>query len=106
MFLLFQTSDGTSHGDDIVIRVGGEDDHTFGIGLGPLRTGAVIYVRLSTRPSGDGVLQFVEHFDIHQTGLSVELFDEVPQSVINIILGGEFQQGLACLVTEVDDLSP
>ena len=90
VFLLHQASDGASHRDHIIVRVGGEDDHTFGIGLSSLRACAVIYIWLTTRPSRNGVLQFVEHFDIHQTSLSVELLDEVPQSVIYIILGGEF----------------
>ena len=64
------------------------DDDSLGVGLGPLRTGGVVYVRLAARPSSDGVLQFVEHFDVHQAGLSVELLDEVSQSVVHVILGG------------------
>ena len=106
VLLLHQPSDGTSHRDDIIVGVGGEDDDAFRVGLGSLRTGGVIYIWFAARPSGDGVLQFVEHFDVHQASLPVELFDEVSQSVVHIILGGEFQQGLACFVTEVDDLSP
>ena len=88
VLLLHQSSDGASHRDHIVVGVGGEDDHTLGVGLGPLRTGAVVNVRLAAGPSGDGVLQFVEHFDVHQTGLSVELLNEVSQSVVHVILGG------------------
>ena len=91
VLLLHQPSDGASHRDDIVVGVGGEDDDPLGVGLGPLRAGGVVYVRLAARPSGDGVLQFVEHFDVHQSGLSVELLDEVAQAVVHIVLGGEFQ---------------
>ena len=88
VLLLHQPSDGSSHRDDIVIGVGREDDDSLGVGLCPLRAGGVVYVRLAAGPSGDGVLQFVEHFDVHQTGLSVELLDEVSQSVVHVILGG------------------
>ena len=106
VLLLHQASDSASHGDHVIVRVGGEDDDSFWIGLSPLWTRAVIDIWFSARPARDGVLQFVEHFNIHQTGLSAELLNEVPQTVIYIILGREFQQGLTCLVTEVDDLSP
>ena len=87
VFLLHQSSDSSSHGDDVIIRVGGEYDHTLGVGLSPLWTGGVVNIRLTAWPSSDGVLQLVEYFDVHQTGLSVELFYEMSQSVVHIILG-------------------
>jgi hypothetical protein len=45
------------------------------------------------------MLKFIEHFDIDKASLSFELFDEMAQSIINIVFGGEFQKGLAHLFT-------
>ena len=86
VLLLHQSSDGTTHGDHVVVGVGREHDNAFGIGLGTLRTRGVVYVGLATGPSRDGVLQFVEHFDVHKTCLTVELFHEVAQVIVHIIL--------------------
>ena len=90
VLLLHQSSDGSSHGDDIVVRMGREHHHPFRIGFGTLRTGRIVYIGLSTRPSRDGVLQFVKHFDVHKTSLSVKLLHEITKTIVHIILGGEF----------------
>jgi hypothetical protein len=45
------------------------------------------------------MLKFIEHFDVDKTSLTIELFDEMAQAIINIVFGGEFQKGLAHLFT-------
>ena len=68
MLLLYQTTDGTSHRDNVVIGMRREYDHAFGIGLCTFRAIGVVCVRLAARPSGDGMLQVIEYLDVHVIG--------------------------------------
>ena len=68
MFLLYQTTDGASHGDNVIIGMRRKYDHTFWIGLCTLRTIGVVSIRLAARPSGDGMLQVIEYLDVHVIG--------------------------------------
>ena len=104
--LLHQSTDGATHRDDIVVRMGREDNNTLWIGLGAFRTCRIVDIRLAARPTRDGVLQFVEHFDIYQTGLSVELLNKMSETIVHIVLRREFQQGLADFLTQSYDLPP
>jgi hypothetical protein len=97
--LLHQSADGSAHRDNIIVGVGREYDNSLGIWGGTLRSGAIIYTWLTARPSGDGMLQFVENLDIYQSGLTVELFHQVTQSVVYIVLGRQFEQWFLYLVT-------
>ena len=89
--LLDQSADGAPHRDDIIVGMRREDDDALGIGQGPFRTGRVVGIRLAARPSRDGVLQLVEHLDIHESRLSVELLNEVSEAIVHIVFLGEFQ---------------
>ena len=102
--LLHQASYGAAHRDDVVVRMRREHDHTLGVGLGTLRAVGVVHSGLASRPSCDGVLQFVEHLNVDKAGLPVELLYEVSQVVVDIVLGRELEQWLAHMVAEVDDL--
>ena len=99
MILLHEATDSASHGNDIIIRMGREDDNPFRIRQSTLRTSAVISIWFTSRPACNRMLKFIEHFDIDKASLSFELFDEMAQSIINIVFGGEFQKGLAHLFT-------
>ena len=68
MFLFYQTTDGTSHRDNVVIGMRREYDHAFGIGLCTFGAIGVVCVRLAARPSGDGMLQVIEYLDVHVIG--------------------------------------
>ena len=65
VFLLHQSADSAAHRDDIVVGMWREDNDTLGIRLGALRTCGVINVRLAAGPACDGVLQLVEHLNVH-----------------------------------------
>ncbi len=75
--LLHESADGATHRDDIVVGVGREHDDSLGIWGSALGSGAIVDVGFATRPSGDGVLQLIENLDIYQSGLTVELLDQV-----------------------------
>ena len=102
--LLHESTDGAAHGDDIVIRMGREDDNPFWIGRGTLRTRGVVDARLTSWPTRNGMLQFVEDFDIDKSRLALELFHKMAETIIHIIFRGEFQQGFPHLVAKVNHL--
>ena len=104
VMLLHQSADGTTHGDDVIIGMGREHDNPFRIRCGTFRTRRIIDTRFTTRPTCNGVLQFVEHLDIHQSCLSVELLNEVSKAIVHIVLGGELQQRLTHLLTQINHL--
>jgi hypothetical protein len=79
--------------------VGREHDDSLGIWGSALGSGAIVDVGFATRPSSDGVLQLIENLDVYQSGLTVELLDQVAQSVVHIVLGREFEQWFLYLVT-------
>jgi hypothetical protein len=51
------------------------------------------------------MLQFVEHLNIDETGLSVKLFHKMTESIVLIVLCGQFQKGFPYLMAEIDDLT-
>ena len=106
VFLLHQSSDGASHGDDIIVRMRREHYHSLWIRFCALRTGTVVDIGFSSRPSRDGVLQFVKHLDVHQTSLSVKLFHEMSQTILHIVLCREFQQRFLHLSAQFNHLTP
>ena len=85
--LLDETAYGAAHGDDVIIGVGGEDHHTLGEGIGALWSQGVVSIGLATWPAGDGVLQLIEHLDVHKTG-GAELLHPVSHTVLKIVFGG------------------
>ncbi len=93
MMLLYQSANGATHRDDIIVGMRREHNDALGVGQRTLRTSAVVGIRLAAGPSGDGVLQLVEHGDVDQSGLSVELLHQVPQSVVFIVFCRELQHG-------------
>ena len=97
--LLHESADGATHRDDVVVGVGREHDDSLGIWGSALGSGAIVDVGFATRPSSDGVLQLIENLDIYQSGLTVELLNQVAQSVVHIVLGREFEQWFLYLVT-------
>ena len=105
VMLLHQSSNGSTHRNHIVVGVGREYNHTLGVGLCALGTGAIIYIGFAAGPTSNGVLQFVKHLDVYQTGLTVELLNQVSQSILNIILGRKLQQWLLYLLTQFDYLT-
>ena len=89
MFLLYQTTDGASHGDNVIIGMRRKYDHTFWIGLCTLRTIGVVSIRLAARPTSDGVLQIVENLDVYIIGRTVE-GKQLTQTVFVIIFVSQF----------------
>ena len=86
-----QTNKCTTHRDYIVIGVGTENQYPFGVGGSPFGTGRIICVGFASRPTGDGMLQVVENLDVdHVVGLS-GLFEQLPQTIVGVVLIGEFQ---------------
>ena len=102
VFLLHQTLEGTTHGDDIIVGVRREDNHTLLGGFRTLRTVAVVSIGFSTGPSGDGVLQVVEDLDIHVVSRTINS-QELAKTILVVILVGEFEDGFACVLAEPYD---
>ena len=65
MMLVAQTTQGSAHGDHVIIRVRTEYDHFLRIRVSTLRTIGIVGVRLATRPSGNRMLDIVEYLDIY-----------------------------------------
>ena len=85
MTLVYQTLKRASHRDNIIIGMRAENDDSFRIGFCPLGTISIIRIGLSSRPSGNCVLQVIKYLDIHIIGRSVKS-DQLTQSVVIIIL--------------------
>ena len=51
------------------------------------------------------MLQFVEHFDVDETSLTIELLNKVSKAVVYIILRGKFQQWFPNLLAQSNDLA-
>ena len=99
--LLYESSNGATHGDDIVVGVWGEDDDLLGERLCTLRTIGVVGIGLATGPARDGVLQVVEDLDVGIVGRTIEC-QQFRQAVLIVVLVGEFQNGLLCHLTQPD----
>ena len=73
MSLLYQTDECTSHRDDVVVRVRGENEHILRERCGRNRPCAVVSVRFSARPSRNRVLEVVEHVYVNFVERALEL---------------------------------
>ena len=89
-----QTDEGATHGNHVVVRVRGEDENRLGEGVGTYRTGAVVGIGFAARPSGNGVLEVVKDVNVNLVKLT-HLFQELAQTVVLVVLFGEFEDGLA-----------
>ncbi len=65
MLLLYQTTDGTSHRDNVVIGMRREYNDPFRIRFCAFGTISIVCIRFAARPAGNGMLQIVEYFDIY-----------------------------------------
>ena len=63
--LMNQADECTSHGNHIVIRMRRENEDLLRIRLGRDRPLAVIGIRFSARPSGNGMLEVIEHVNVY-----------------------------------------
>ena len=99
MSVLNESVEGSTHGYDVVIGVGREDDHSLGKWESSLRTIAVVSIGLATRPSGDGILDIVEDLNIAVVCRAV-LTQQVTQLVADVVLVGEVEESLAGLIAE------
>ena len=102
MALLYQTGKGTSHGNNVIVRMRTENQHPFRIWICPFRTGRVICIRFSSRPSGNCMLQVIENLDIYFIGRT-ESFDQIAHAVVHIVLVFNFQDGLIDFLTQPDN---
>ncbi len=102
MMLVAQTTQGSAHGDHVVIRMRTEHDHLFRIRGGTLRTIRIVSVRLTARPSCDRMLDIVEYFDIYIIRRTIE-GQQLAQSVLAIILVCQFQDRFVRQLTQPND---
>ena len=72
MTLLNQSAQRSTHRDNIVIGVRREDNHTLRIRRCTLWAIGIVGVRLTARPSRDGVLQVVKNLDVGIIGRTVQ----------------------------------
>ncbi len=70
-----------------------ENYHAFREWFGPFGTVGVVCIRLAAGPSGDGVLQVIEYFDVYIVSGTVEC-QQLAQSVFIVIFVGQFQNRL------------
>ena len=99
MPLGYESLNGASHGDDIIVGMGREHHHALGKRLGALRAIGVVGVGLSARPSRDGMLQVVEDLDVGIIGRSIK-GEQLGESVLIVVLVGELQDGLLGYATQ------
>ena len=102
MSLLNQTREGAAHRDDVVIGVRREDKDVLRVRFGTLRTVRVIGIRFAARPTGDSMLEVVEDLDVTVIG-GRETGDEFIQTVVVIVLVGQFENRFAGLLAEPND---
>ena len=91
--LLYQSADGSSHRDNIIVWVWREYDNLLREWCCTLRAIGIIGIRLTTWPSGNGMLQVIENLDIGIVGRAIES-QKFAQSVLIIILIGQLQDRL------------
>ena len=97
--LLNESAYGSTHRDNIVVRVGREHYHALLSRHGTFRAVGVVGVRLAARPSSDGVLQVVENLDVAIVSRA-EACQQVRQSVLVVVLVGELQNRFAKKLAE------
>ena len=79
-----------------------EDDHTFRIRFCAFRTIGIISIRLTARPSGNGVLQIIEDFDIYIVRRTVKC-QKFTQTVFVIVFICQLQNRFAGQLTQPND---
>ena len=97
--LLYQSTDGSSHRDNIIVWVWREYDNLLWEWCCTLRTIGIIGIWLTTWPSGNGMLQIIENLDIGIVGRAIES-QKFTQSVLIIILIGQLQDRLTEFLAE------
>ena len=102
MLLFYQAAEGSTHGDNVVIRMRREDNHTFRIRFGTFRTVGIISIRFATRPSGDGMLQVIENLDIYIVSRTKQC-QKFAQTVFVVVLVGQLQNRFACQLAQPYD---
>ena len=65
MSLLYQTTERTSHRNHVIIWMRREYYHTFREWFSTFRTISIVCIRLTTRPSGNSMLQIIKDLDIY-----------------------------------------
>ena len=100
--VLDKSVESPTHGYDVVIGVGRENDHSLGKWESSLRTIAVVSIGLATRPSGDGILDVIEDLNIAVICRAV-LTQKVAKLVADIVLVGKVEERLAGLIAEPDE---
>ena len=91
--LLHEADERAAHRDHVVVGMRREDDHPFGEGRRRHGTRRVVGVGLAARPARDGVLEVVEDVDVDLV-VGAALFEQFAQRVFDVILIGEFQDGV------------
>ena len=98
--LVHQADEGTAHGNHVVVRMGRENEHLFGERGRLDRTGVVVDgAGLATRPAGNRMLEVVENLDV-DGAVGPELVQQFAQGIFQIILVGQFQDGLVHLLAQ------
>ena len=100
--LVAQTTKRSTHRNHIIIRMRTEDDHTLRIGSSPFRTIGIIRIRLTTRPSGDCMLNIIEDLDVHIVSRTVES-QQLTQTMIAVILVRQLQDRFAGQLAQPND---
>ena len=85
MFLFYQTTECSTHGDYIIIWMRREDNHTFRVWFGTFRTVSIVSIRFATRPTCDSMLQIVEYLNIHIVCRTIQC-QKFAQTVFIVIL--------------------
>src|SRR5687767_5303228 len=76
-----------------------EDDNTLGEWLRALGPVGIVGVRLTARPSGDGMLKLIKHFDVHLIRRS-EFSHYVTHPMLLVVVVGELEDRLFDVLTQ------
>ena len=75
MSLMHKTNEGSTHGNHIIVRMWREDEDCLREWQCRYRSLAIICIRFSARPTGNGMLKVVEYLDVNLV-IRTELVDE------------------------------
>ena len=100
--LMHQADQGSSHGDDVIVRMGAQHQHFLGEGLGCHGAGAVVGVGFASGPAGDGVLKVVEDLDVDLVE-SARYVEEFLKRMLKVVCLRELEDWLVHLLAEPDD---
>ncbi len=70
MPLVVQSLESTAHADNIIIRMRGEDNHSFGERGGTFGVGGDHYIGFATGPAGNGVTQHIIDLQVYFIGIT------------------------------------